>query len=481
MHSFHRVILFNPGGEIISSRTAPSVLTRTAADFERMPWLSAVDEAKGKPVLIGAHEDTWSLRSPPEVFSLVRAIQGQGMGYIEVQHTVESVADAISLPKETLEVLVFLHGGELLYTNASDDPADYYAALGGDAIFEADIGGRSELVAVSRSAYGAVVIVAEPMSVIHAGSRYIVSITVGITALFCLISMVFVVLASRILTKPLRELRNVMGQTRLENLGNEVTVTMSNNELEALRISYQNMLERLSEAIIKEKRALILQLQAQFDLLQAQVNPHFLYNVLNVISQRGAENDDEVICELCTSLASMLRYSTNTKLRYATIAEELKYLEQYFYLLKSRYKHKLSYSIDVDASLYGQIIPKIVLQQIAENCVNHGFANAVDDMRVHIAGFIEDKRWVLLVRDNGQGIGEIRLGEINARIAEVKARIARERAQVELEIGGMGVLNTYARLYLKFGDDLDFIIRNRENGVEVLISASITKEGEDSV
>lgn len=486
MNSFYRVVLFNPNDEIISSRTPPpQQSTKTVTELETMPWLVTADEAKGKPILVAAHEDTWGILTRPGVFSLVKAIQGSGMGYIEVQRTIESVAKAITLPKDNLKTIIFVNNGELLYASGSGmNPAAYWEAQKektADSVIEAEIDGAGSLIAVSRSSYGAVVMVLESMADIRQASNSVAPITVGIALIFCVISMAFVVLASRFLTRPLRQLRGIMEQTQLENLGREITVTMPNNELDALNVSYQNVLERLRESIVKEKQASLLQLKAQFDLLQAQVNPHFLYNVLNVIAQRGTENGDEAICDLCASLASMLRYSTNTKMRFATIEQELDYLGQYFYLLKSRYKHKLTFTVEVDRNIYGQAIPKIALQQIVENCINHGFENATENMNVQIIGLMEDNRWVILVRDNGQGFEESKLEEIGAKIADIKRRITRERSGVEMEIGGMGLANTYARLYLLFGDDLVFVARNRENGSEVLISATINEGGIDDV
>uniref|UniRef100_S0DGQ1 Putative sensor histidine-kinase response regulator n=1 Tax=termite gut metagenome TaxID=433724 RepID=S0DGQ1_9ZZZZ len=486
MNDFYRVVLFNPGGDVVSSRTPPPLATRSVAEFEEMPWLAEADATKGKPVLISAHEDTWGVQSRPRVFSLLRAIQGSNMGYIEVQRTVESVADAITLPGENMEVLIFVNDGELLYAGGTAaQPAAYWAALAADGaapVFRAEVEGAGKLVATGRSAaYDVTVLVAESMAHVQAGSNSVAPITVGIAIIFCVISLVFVLVASRLLTKPLRQLREVMEHTRLDNLAQERRVAMPNDELEALSLSYQNVLGRLRESIVKEKQASLLQVQAQFDLLQAQVNPHFLYNVLNVIAQRGLKNGDEEICDLCASLASMLRYSTNTKQRYATIAQELEYLGQYFYLLKSRYEHKISFAVEVDAEIHGQVIPKIVLQQVVENSINHGFANSTDHMHVRITGAREGERWIITVRDNGQGFAPGKLEEIGAQLAEAKARIAQERSAVELEIGGMGLVNTYARLYLLFGDSLDFTLHNCEDGAEVLLSATWNEEGMDDV
>lgn len=164
-----------------------------------------------------------------------------------------------------------------------------------------------------------------------------------------------------------------MENTGLENLDAELAVPDTDDEVQAVGIAYQNLMRRLNESIVKEKRMSLLQLQAQFDTLQAQVNPHFLYNVLNVISSRGIMDGDEEICEICGCLAAMLRYSTNTKERYATVEKELEYLERYIFLLKSRYEHRLEVEVDCEESVKHEQLPKIVLQQLVENNIQHGY------------------------------------------------------------------------------------------------------------
>src|SRR5699024_8990437 len=121
------------------------------------------------------------------------------------------------------------------------------------------------------------------------------------------VCLLLIILWSYILTKSIRELRGVIEQTSLENLDIQAIETdYGLDEVRTLANSYQAMTKRLSQAVNSEKRALMLQMQAQFDALQAQINPHFLYNVLNIISGRGIENNDDMICDMCGALASML-------------------------------------------------------------------------------------------------------------------------------------------------------------------------------
>lgn len=456
---FYRTIFFNQLGEVENSINNEARKCKETVDFTAMPWLSEADAAKGKSVLINAHEDTWGLGDNPQVFSLLKAIQGKNMGYIEVQKRIADLEEEIQVPREGLDYMIYINKDELLYSSNQ----------------EVGEGEKLSVKAKSES-FPVTIILIEDMESVNERNAYMVSMTFLIAFVFFCISMVFVILLSRYLTKPIRQLRTVMEHTKLENIGEEIPVNTTNNEIEALNLSYQNVLERLRASIVKEKRLSMLQLQAQFDTLQSQVNPHFLYNVLNVIASRGMTDGDETICEMCGSLASMLRYSTSSVERYATVQEELNYLEQYFYLLKARYDYKFSYSVSVDEKLYKQILPKMVLQQIVENCINHGFENSTEHMQVEITGWTESDSWYIKVHDNGQGFKEETIQSIKKKFEKTKRVLLKERNNMELEIGGMGLVNTYARLLLLYNDQLTFCMENGSEGADVTIGITVRRE-----
>lgn len=483
---FYRTIVFNKTGSAISTNSTKSgiIKTKTNVDYTTMPWLPAADKEMGKPVIVNTHEDTWGVKGNIKVFSLLKAVQGNNMGYIEVQRRVKDLEDELQLSKDGLEFMIFVNGNELLYTNAGNaDLKQYKELVSKEGTFVKEIktvNSDEELVAKGHSnSYDFNLLVIENKKIIKDESAFITSITFGIATAFFAISMIFVMISSQYLTNPIRQLRTIMERTKLENIGDEVSLDTPDDEIEALSITYQNVLERLHKSIIKEKKMSLLQIQAQFDSLQAQVNPHFLYNVLNVIAARGMSTGDEKICEMCGSLAMMLRYSTNNKNRYATIEEELQYLEQYFYLLKSRFEHKIEFEVEVGSNIRKQIIPKIVLQQIVENCINHGFLNSTEQMQIRIHGWEEENHWYIKIHDNGQGFEEQTLADITDKLRSTKERLLKEDSNMELEIGGMGLINTYARLLLLYNDELFFKIQNVTDGAEVIIGAYIRPDKEN--
>lgn len=474
---FYRTIVFNQHGDVFATYSHKSKRSKTEVDFGVMPFLEKADQSLGTPILVNAHEDPWGFQENPQVFSLLKAIQGKDMGYIEVQYQVSDL-EQLQLPKEGISYLVVVNGNELLFSSDGKDSLENYEQMlaGGDELVKKMDRPNGEEVLVAKAVsdqYPVTVLAVESTEEINRAGNYITMMTLLVALVFFLVSMVFVIILSQILTKPLRQLKSVMENTKLENIGEDVGFVAANDEIQALSVSYQDVLGRLQESIVKEQRLAVLQLQAQFDSLQAQVNPHFLYNVLNIISARGMSGQDEMICEMCGALASMLRYSTNNKKRFATIEEELEYLEQYFYLLKARYEHKIEFHVQVNEAIKNELIPKVALQQIIENCINHGFENSVDQMKVTITGWREENYWYIRVQDNGQGFkGEV-LTALDEKMQQTRRRILKERSNMELEIGGMGLINTYARCLMLYNDNFIFTMGNGSDGADVTLGAKM--------
>ena len=241
--------------------------------------------------------------------------------------------------------------------------------------------------------------------------------------------------------------------------------------------SYNDLLKRLNTARRQEEQMSMLHMQAEFDALQAQMNPHFLYNVLNVISHRGVQNGDEVICEICERLASMLRYSAGVSRRLVPLREEIEYLNHYLFLLKTRYRDKLDYCLEIAGEVLDQMIPKIVLQQLVENSITHGFAETSGVMGINIRGFVERGFWLVEISDNGCGFKEEEIRAIKEKMEKIAGAL--NQGKLALDLGGMGLLNIYARLIILFGSSAVFRIANAEpGGARVTIGAALMKEAQ---
>ena len=480
--NFYRVIIFNEFGDVASSTNTGSKLTNKERNTSDIKWLNSATRMHGKPILIAPHMDGWGIRESEEVFSLARKVQGGDFGYIEVQYATDELKDIFEIPDSDIKVVAFLPGGEILYQSEglTDDLVSYIKkhpeVTKMDSItVSSDTSMWASASEISDN-YGIRVVALEEKTEIIAGMKEAVMIALGMAIGCFVISMGVVIFIASKLSRPLTVLKDQMENTGIENMDAELVVPNTDDEVQAVGIAYQNLMHRLNESIVKERRMSLLQLQAQFDTLQAQVNPHFLYNVLNVISSRGIMDGDEEICEICGCLAAMLRYSTNTKERYATVEKELEYLERYIFLLKSRYEHRLEVEVDCEESVKQEQLPKIVLQQLVENSIQHGYNN----MKIYVHGWRDETGWYFEVRDNGQGTTEEVREELNKKMRKIRKKIMSRGSSIELEIGGMGLANTYARMFLVYNGRAVFRIRNLEEGLSVIIGVS-EKEDEADV
>lgn len=475
MEEFYRMVFFNKIGRTIANNNYKSTALNPDATYKNYPYIEQVSEQGGRDVIIGLHQDNWGSRSKPQIISVVKEIQGMDMGYIEVQQDKKSLDEMIANEDEHCTYIFMKSNGEFLYSDATKVDAQYYWDIMKDRTMDiSEIrtkNGSKALGLVQKSETQDIILLT--ISQVDISQNAVIAVLpMSLVLLFgaLALSLGYIYFTSRKLTKPIQQLQGFMSTTNLDNLDAEIPEKISNDEIEALYVSYKDVLSRLNTSMLKEKRMSLLSLQAQFDLLQAQVNPHFIYNVLNVISGRGMYSDDEVICDMCSELAGMLRYSTNTEDKYATVQQELEYLELYLGLLKHRYDYKLSYEIKVDSAIYNCPLPKIVLQQIVENAVNHGYSESVDIIRVEVSGITQSNGWCIRIHDDGQGITGGKLEEINKNIASIRNQLTKDRCSVELKIGGMGLVNTYARLYLLYNEDLIFDIESANiKGTDVII------------
>lgn len=477
--NFYRVIIFNEFGDVASSTNTGSKLTNKERNTSDIKWLNSATRMHGKPILIAPHMDGWGIRESEEVFSLARKVQGGDFGYIEVQYATDELKDIFEIPDSDIKVVAFLPGGEILYQSEglTDDLVSYIKkhpeVTKMDSItVSSDTSMWASASEISDN-YGIRVVALEEKTEIIAGMKEAVMIALGMAIGCFVISMGVVIFIASKLSRPLTVLKDQMENTGIENMDAELVVPNTDDEVQAVGIVYQNLMHRLNESIVKERRMSLLQ-------LQAQVNPHFLYNVLNVISSRGIMDGDEEICEICGCLAAMLRYSTNTKERYATVEKELEYLERYIFLLKSRYEHRLEVEVDCEESVKQEQLPKIVLQQLVENSIQHGYNNSKNIMKIYVHGWRDETGWYFEVRDNGQGTTEEVREELNKKMRKIRKKIMSRGSSIELEIGGMGLANTYARMFLVYNGRAVFRIRNLEEGLSVIIGVS-EKEDEADV
>ena len=468
VRNFSRVIfftetgLFKAGSDVMGRRVDNTVHT------EDLHWLKD-SPGWGESYLVSVHQDDWS-KAEQQVVSLVKRLGYTNGLYIEVQKSVEDLDSIFNVDSSLEKLYLCDRTGRLLY---SPEPIEEYLDTeqiindpkrmknGRMVLVKSEQADVQLLLIGQKSMSGTAILSVLPMLLV----------TIGTMFLFTLFYSRF---SADNISRPIRSLQQYVEKKDIDNLDNETfkKQVFPIKEVSSLYESFRQMESRLGISMQREKRLSGLQLQAQLDLLQAQVNPHFLYNVLTVLSYKGILAGDESISDICVALGKMLRYSTDTREKMATVREELHYLELYFHLLKERYEDRLEYMIRVDDNILDQIIPKIVFQQIVENSINHGYTGGSQKIRLSVEGEMKSDCWTISFHDNGKGFDPEILASVQGKCREIVSKLSYHREHVEMQIGGMGLVNIFARLYLVYGENLIFEIHSKETETCIVLGAS---------
>lgn len=284
---------------------------------------------------------------------------------------------------------------------------------------------------------------------------------------------------SNSITIPLQKIRESIS---LYNLNKEKSVRLqpSNvqlDEMTSLSETFYEMQERI-EGYVEEVTALrIHELQSRYYALQSQMNPHFLYNSLSILSIMCDEKQNEAAAEFCGELASMLRYSAASFERDVSLEEEMEYTTTYLKLLQKRYDTMLDMEVILPESLKEKRIPRLILQPLVENSIKYGLESA-PPWFISVEAEEKKEGWSITVSDTGNGFTKETLNEIQEKIQKTE----QSEQMPELEIGGMGILNIYIRLKLYYKERLRFLLGNQEEGgafIEIEIQEGACERTDD--
>lgn len=258
-------------------------------------------------------------------------------------------------------------------------------------------------------------------------------------------------MSSRI-TKPIQELQNSMKDVEKGNFDIQLDIS-GEHEVVELTKSYNVMIRRirhLMDQIIFEQEA---KRKSELSSLQAQINPHFLYNTLDsIIWMAEHEKHDDVI-KMTNALASLFRISISKGQMVIPVEMEIKHAQHYLTIQKMRYKDKFTFRFDIDESIYHFETLKLILQPIIENAIYHGIRHMVDEGEIIIRGYQNEKHLIFEVEDDGLGMDESTIHNVLYEDASAN---------------GVGISNVNDRIRLMYGHDYGLTIKSEiEEGTKI--------------
>ena len=466
-------------GDVLQSGTASA-----QAVISALPWLDDVDADPTRQHILEPHPDFLAMQRGARVFGIVQAVtyHDKQLGYLEVCSEYTILNDLMRMVDEdTIMTQAVFDDGTVLYSDSrlpftcpEDLPTDTLSIY-----TDENSGMRCNVMHVRCEWLSLNIYLVQDKAIIENSQALVRQEIMEISFIIMGCAIVLVVVVSFRLTRSIRQLTSKVSHLKVEHvLNNQPDVTQAltatviapeDAELHQLEKVFNDMMLHLRESAQNE---LILRegtLQAQLSALQTQINPHFIYNTLNIISAKSMENGNWEVIEICDQFARLLRYSTDTRSRAATLVEEIENVRCYLMLAKCRYEENLEFTIDIPEDITDIRIPKLTLQPLVENALNHGFTGNNDKRCLSITGKLEDNLLSLEIRDNGAGF----LPEILASLQQKLQQIQDGTMTINAAGGHIGLINTCLRLHYYSQGTMRVSIRNDSGAVVCLTMPSL--------
>ncbi|NMA84552.1 MAG: sensor histidine kinase [Epulopiscium sp.] len=263
-----------------------------------------------------------------------------------------------------------------------------------------------------------------------------------------------------------QQITEAMSELKSGDLSVRIPIDSKEDELTAIAQNFNQMCEDLNTYIDQVYLLEIHQKQAELRVLQAQINPHFLYNTLEVIRMRAIAQGVEDVGQMIYILSNLFKHSIKDEM-LTTVAAEVEHCRLYLELFQIRYRDRLTVSIDISPELMTYPMIKLSLQPIVENYIIHGIRLEKKDNHIRIQAYLQEQDIIFKIIDNGYGISPQILEQVVDKLKEPTQKLS-----------GIGLSNVNARLKMLYGEEYGLIIDSKVGeGTTVTINMKAQKEG----
>jgi len=322
--------------------------------------------------------------------------------------------------------------------------------------------------------------------------RYLEVISTVVLLVITMFNVVLIIIMTRRITGPLMKLTQAANEVAAGNFEVDLVEVDTSDELEIVMKAFHTMIGSINQYIIKTKESLELESSmkekelmmtnhlkdAQLKYLQAQINPHFLFNTLNAGAQLAMMEGADKTCLFIENMASFFRYNMKSLEQDSTLRDEIKLVDSYIYILNVRFSGKINFYKDIDESLLDVKVPSMILQPVVENAVNYGIRNIDYEGVICLAVFRKEEQINITITDNGAGMKQ----SIISRVMQLKieeGEVLNERT-LEKDSSGIGLGNVINRLRLYYDREEIFEIKSDGHNKGTQVTIQIPKAPEQN-
>ncbi|RUT43444.1 sensor histidine kinase [Paenibacillus anaericanus] len=315
--------------------------------------------------------------------------------------------------------------------------------------------GEAMIVCFDRSEVtGWISIVWTPESALVGGLVQVIQTSIILlAAIMGIVALIYAYFIAGRITKPIKKLLGAMRSVGDGDFQKHVVVG-TNDEFGILLQRFNLMNDRIRLLVIENYEIKLKEQEAEILALSMQMNPHFLYNTLNVMNWTAIENDQKELSKMLVSLSNMLHYTARKEWRAVHLSEETEWMNNYFYIMSFRFEDKFTVSYEIDPLLYEYKMPRLLFQPFVENAILHGFDQTEAGGLIRIRGWIDSGTRYYEIADNGRGMSK---DTINAILYK--------------ESSSIGIKNTIARIQMTYGNSYGVVISSLPgSGTKVVIT-----------
>ncbi|ACT00679.1 cache domain-containing sensor histidine kinase [Paenibacillus sp. JDR-2] len=297
-----------------------------------------------------------------------------------------------------------------------------------------------------------------PYSYLYESATAIRTINTSVIAIFMVLAVIASFLVSYQFTKPIKRLIGHINQVQSGNF-NVVVPVDRKDEIGILARRFNTMIQTIRDLINSEYRLEIANKTNQLRAMQAQINPHFLYNALQSIGTLALHAGAPKVYTLITSIAKMMRYNMNTSESIVPFSMELNHAKAYLELQQQRFNEQLTVHYDIDPASLSVQVPKMLLQPLVENYFKHGYETSGRSGVLRLFSEVtDDGSWLTIrIEDNGSGMDPDKLRELRQLLFRSTGALLEEQKSI-------GISNVWMRLKLYYNEEAEMSIDSSPSG-----------------
>lgn len=430
---------------------------KVALDYSKLDWYAKAVAKPQDAIITGPNRHSF-FDTDDEVISLSREVQsyenGTFRGVILINLNMNKITEICNSFQEKQEnfICIINDKGELVYEQQNgrerfafdekENRQELNTALGKtkESCFRLNYRGEKYLVTrTDMKTTGWTLVSMVPYKSVMAETMAISGVMILAVAITLIVTLL---LLNRILTgvvKPLKKLEKYMVQVNPDNMDQRMEI-LTDDEIGHLSMKFNQMMDRirnLKEQVIEEQED---KRKYELQALQAQINPHFLYNTLDSIIWMAETNDSNIVA-MTEALAKLFRISLNKGNEEISLERELEHVKNYLIIQSMRYADKFTYEISAEPGVERCRTIKLILQPIVKNCIYHGIKKKRGTGKITIRAYRREQNLIIEVSDDGCGMPE----EICRKI------LSDEIESEDISGSGIGVKNVNERIQLRFG------------------------------